>query len=100
MAERTAASEFQYSKPNTTNSKRNWLNHGKKAEILRLRHFLQHIQKTLVLSQQLKMKWKSPRNLITKFRKSCDIHKAFPCYSHYHHKTGLRESEIDQVTLG
>ena len=53
MVERMAASEFLYSKPQTTNSERDWLkDHGKKAEILTLRQFLHSVLKTLGFGQQ------------------------------------------------
>lgn len=49
MAEGTAVSEFHYSRAQTTNCDRDWLNdHKKEAEILTLRQFLQCVLKTLV----------------------------------------------------
>ena len=53
MAERPAASEFLYIKPQTTKTERNWLNNqGKKTEILILRHLHQCALKRLILALQ------------------------------------------------
>lgn len=77
MAEKTGASEFLYSKPENTNSERDWLKNLKqKAEILILRQFFQHVLETLALGQQKKMRWKTPDNFVARTRESHDIHVA------------------------
>ena len=50
MMDRTAASEFLYRRPQTTDSDMDWLNdHKKKAEILTLRQFLYRVLETSAL---------------------------------------------------
>lgn len=77
MSARTVASEFLYTKPQTTNSEKAWFNYqGQKTEILTLRLFHQHVLKRLFLALQRKVRWKSSGNLMTRISESCDTHKA------------------------
>lgn len=84
MAEEIAALEFFNSKPQTTNSVRDWLReYKKKAEILTLKQFLQCVLESLGLKQQRKMKWKPPVKLVAK----CGNLTIFTWLPHVNHVT-------------
>lgn len=93
MEEGTAASEFHYSKPQTTNSEKDWHNYHKKKAPSKCSE-----KASFRIAE--KMRWRSHGNLVTRIRESRDIDEAFLRDSHDHQEISLRASQKDHMTLG